>query len=301
MSKVIIAGSINMDIVVTTKQYPKVGETVFGTNLEYFPGGKGANQAVSSAKLGAQTILLGRVGKDSFGEQLISFLKEQKVNTQIFVEEKIPTGTAIITVAEETANNTIVVVPGANFSLTEKDVTNANFEKRDILVSQFEIPTETITAFFKKGREVGTTNIFNPAPAQIITDDLFNLIDVLILNETELGFISELPVSVSDEQSIYSAIKKIQKDNLSIVVTLGERGVLAFHKGEIIPVAGRKVEAIDTTGAGDCFVGAMALGVSENKSFFDCLHFANMAASIAVTKKGAGPSMPTLDEVNSLI
>jgi len=300
MNKVIIAGSINMDIVALTKRHPKIGETVFGADLKYFPGGKGANQAVASAKLGAKTILMGKVGNDAFGEQLLAFLKEQKVDIQIFVEENVPTGTAVITVAEETSDNTIVVIPGANFKLTKKDIENINIEKGDILVSQFEIPIETIVAFLKKGKEIGTTNIFNPAPARAMSGELLNLIDVLILNETELSFISGIPLDIKDEKSILIAVTKLQNDKMKVVVTLGDKGVIAFNNGEVIKIEGRKVETVDTAGAGDCFVGAFVASLSESKSFTESLKFANIAASISVTRAGAGTSAPSLDEVISL-
>ncbi len=290
-----------MDIVVSTKVHPKVGETVLGSDLKYFPGGKGANQAVASAKLGAETILIGKVGNDPFGKQLLIFLQEQNVKTQVSIEEKMATGTAIIAVSEATADNTIVVVSGANSLLTEQEVTKVQFEKGDVLISQFEIHVSTIIAFFRKGREVGTINIFNPAPMQSIPDELFELIDVLILNETELSSISGLVVNISNEESITTAIKKIQKENLSVVVTLGEKGIIAFHGGEVMPVPGRKVQAVDTTGAGDCFVGAFGASMVEGKSFLGCLKFANIAASISVTRKGAGSSMPYLEEVTPLI
>lgn len=290
-----------MDIVALTGHHPKVGETVFGTNLKYFPGGKGANQAVASAKLGAKTLICGKVGNDTFGKELAAFLKQKNVETQISTEKNVPTGTAIITVAEETSDNTIVVVPGANFFLTGKDIENMNLEKGDILISQFEIPVETIISFFKKGRETGTVNIFNPAPAQTIPGNLLSVIDILILNETELSAVSGMPVDISQEQSISDAAEKIRNGNLTVVVTLGEKGVIALTDKDVIKIPGRKVNAVDTTGAGDCFVGAFAAGIAGGKSFAESLVFGNIAASLSVTKEGAGSSMPNLDEVAALI
>ena len=301
MSKVIIAGSINQDIVVSAEHHPKIGETVFGNNLKYFPGGKGANQAVASAKLGAKTVMLGKVGGDIFGEQLVAFLKKQNIDTKILVENNAPTGTAIITVAGRTSDNTIVVVPGANFLFTAQDIKDINLEKGDILVSQLEIPIETVEAFFRKGREVGTINVFNPAPAKFISESLFGMVDILVLNETELNFISGMSVDVDSEESIKNAVQKIKENNLIIVVTIGDRGAMAFTDGDIIIIPGRKVKAIDTTGAGDCFVGALAASMAEGKTFTESLAVANMAASISVTREGAGSSMPNLEEVTTLI
>ena len=301
MNKVIVAGSINQDIVVFSKSHPKIGETTLGLDIKYFPGGKGANQAVASAKFGAKTLMLGKVGSDIFGNQLVTFLNQQNVETNVLVDQVMPTGIAIITVAEETANNTIVVVPGANFALAENDVNDINFGKGDILVSQFEIPIKTIEVFFKKGREVGTINILNPAPAQIISKNLFNLIDILVLNETELNFISGMSVDVTNGGSIKDAVNKIKHTNLAIVVTIGSRGVIAFLDEKIIRIPGREVKATDTTGAGDCFVGVLAASMAKGQSFTESINLANIAASISVTRKGAGPSMPSRDEVSALI
>jgi len=300
MKKVIVAGSINMDIVALTEKHPKVGETVFGTDLKYFPGGKGANQAVSSSKLGAKTIIVGMVGTDSFGTELITFLQEQGVGNEISKIENVPTGTAIITVSTETSDNTIVVVPGANFKLSEKEIEKISITKDDILVCQFEIQIETIKAFFKKGRTVGTVNILNPAPAREIPKDLLELVDILILNETELEFISSEKVDVSNEDSISNAVHKIKSDRQSIIVTLGEKGAVGFINDRIVKIEGRKVKAVDTTGAGDCFVGAIAAKLSSNASLTDAIEFGNIAASICVTRQGAGPSMPSLEQVNAI-
>lgn len=298
MNNVIIVGSINMDIVVLTERHPEVGETVFGTDLKYFPGGKGANQALASSKLGGITTIIGMVGADSFGEELVTFLEKQNVKTQVSVKTDVPTGTALITVSSTTANNTIVVVPGANNYLTEVEFENVEISKGDVLVCQFEIPIDTIKFVFEKGRKVGTINILNPAPAKLITDELLSLVDILILNESELEFLSESKVNIQDENSIASAVYKIKSRDLSVIVTLGENGAIGFTKDSIIKVEGEKVNAVDTTGAGDCFVGAVATMLSKSASMSTAIQFANTAASICVTKQGAGPSMPSLDEVN---
>ena len=300
MNKVIVAGSINMDIVALTERHPKIGETVFGTDLKYFPGGKGANQAVSASKLGSKTTMVGMVGSDGFGKELVKFLEEQGIKNQIGTKPKTPTGTALITVSTVTSDNTIVVVPGANFQLTAKEVEKTQITKGDILVCQFEIPTDTIKAFFKKGKKVGTVNILNPAPAKSISKDLLVLVDVLILNETELEILSESKVDVEDEDSISNAVHKIKSGKQSIIVTLGEKGAVGFIKDTIVKIEGRKVKAVDTTGACDCFVGAIAAKLSKNSSLTDAIEFANVAASICVTRQGAGPSMPTLNEVNAI-
>jgi ribokinase len=189
MGRVIVAGSINMDVVATAGRHPRIGETVAGTAVHFFPGGKGANQAVAAAKLGAPTMLVGRLGRDAFGQQLRSFLAAQGVDLG-FVHDTDEThsGTAIITVAD--ADNTIVVVPGANGMVSADDVSAPAIAQGDIAVSQFEIPLPAIAAFFARARAAGARTILNPAPAAKFGRELLDLVDVLILNETELGFLT---------------------------------------------------------------------------------------------------------------
>src|SRR6202790_2838436 len=190
MGRVFVAGSINMDVVATADRHPRIVETVAGHALLYFPGGKGANQAVAAAKLGAPTTLIGRLGKDAFGDQLKAFLAAQGVELG-FVQQtaEAHSGTALITTAN--ADNTIVVVAGANALVCAADVAAPVLAKGDIAVSQFEIPLAAITAFFKRARAAGATTILNPAPAIEFDRALLNLVDILILNETELGSLTE--------------------------------------------------------------------------------------------------------------
>ena len=190
MGHVFVAGSINMDVVATAERHPRIGETVAGQAVLYFPGGKGANQAVSAAKLGAQVALIGRLGRDTFGDELKAFLRAQGIDLS-FVRQTAEThsGTALITVAN--ADNTIVVVPGANALVGVADV-EAPLAKGDIAVSQFEIPLPTIAAFFARARAAGATTILNPAPAMAFGRELLDLVDILILNETELGLVAKI-------------------------------------------------------------------------------------------------------------
>jgi ribokinase len=301
MGRVFVAGSINMDVVATADRHPKVGETVAGTAVHYFPGGKGANQAVAAAKLGAATTLIGRLGTDAFGQQLRTFLVAQGVDLS-FVHDsaEVHSGTAIITVAD--ADNMIVVVPGANALVSPEDVAAPSLGKRDIAVSQFEIPLPTIRAFFQRAKAAGATTILNPAPAIMFGKDLLDLVDILILNETELGFLTgtELRDGDDDERFIEAARSRQARERQIICVTLGKRGVLALIEGETVMIAGRTVKAVDTTGAGDCFVGALAAQLANAKPIRDALGYANAAASICVQRMGASPSMPTAAEVAAM-
>ena len=302
MGRVFVAGSINMDVVATADRHPRIGETVAGKAVLYFPGGKGANQAVAAAKLGAPTVLIGRLGKDAFGHELKAFLAAQGIDLS-FVREtaEAHTGTAIITVAN--ADNTVVVIPGANALVSPADVAAAALAKGDIAVSQFEIPLPTIDAFFKRARAAGATTILNPAPAIEFDRALLDLVDILILNETELGFLVKTELGDADDDAqLIEAIRALQVGEDKIVcVTLGKRGVLAVIDGKPLVISGRIVKAVDTTGAGDCFVGAVAAQLAQGKPILNALGYANIAASICVQRMGAAPSMPTAAEVDAII
>lgn len=301
MGRVFVAGSINMDVVATADRHPKIGETVAGNAVHYFPGGKGANQAVAAAKLGTPTTLIGRLGTDAFGQQLRTFLTAQAIDlTHVEHTAEAYTGTAIITVAD--ADNTIVVVPGANALVSVEDVSAPVLAKGDVAVSQFEIPQATICAFFQRARAAGATTILNPAPALPFGKDLLDLVNILILNETELGFLTHTELRDSNDPARFvEAASALQGNGRIICVTLGKRGVLALIDGETSLIAGRAVKAVDTTGAGDCFVGALASRLANGMAIRDALAYANAAASICVQRMGAAPSMPTAAEVAALV
>jgi len=280
MGRVFVAGSINMDVVATAERHPRIGETVTGDAVLYFPGGKGANQAVAAAKLGAPTALIGRLGKDAFGDELKAFLAAQGVDLTFLQQtSEAHTGTALITIAS--ADNTIVVIPGANALVSAADVAAPAFAKGDIAVSQFEIPLPSISAFFLRARAAGATTILNPAPA------------LGLLAKTELR-------DTDDPAHVIEAARSLQtSQDKTVCVTLGRRGALALIDGKLLIIPGRAVKAIDTTGAGDCFVGAVAAQLAAGKSIRDALGYAIAAASVCVQRMGAAPSMPTAAEVLS--
>jgi len=302
MGRVFIAGSINMDVVATAGRHPKVGETVAGNAVHYFPGGKGANQAVAAAKLGASATLIGRLGTDAFGQQLRTFLSQQGVDLT-FVKDSAEahTGTAIITIAD--ADNTIVVVPGANALVSADDVGVPDFAKGDVAVSQFEIPLPTIAAFFKRARAAGATTILNPAPAARFGQGLLDLVDILILNETELGFLTGIELRDTDEyEHFIEAARSLRMDeSKTVCVTLGKRGIVALINGRQHVDIGRAVKAVDSTGAGDCFVGAVAALLADGQPLSSAFGYANIAAAVCVQRMGAAPSMPTIAEVSAFL
>jgi ribokinase len=302
MGGVFVAGSINMDVVATADRHPKIGETVAGSSVLYFPGGKGANQAVAAAKLGAPTTLIGRLGQDAFGRDLKTFLAAQGIDLR-FVREtpEAHSGTAIITVAD--ADNTIVVIPGVNALVGAADVAMVSLATGDVAVSQFEIPLPTIKAFFSRARAAGATTILNPAPMVVFDRELLDLVDILILNETELGVLTNTELSDSDDfdRFIDAARSLGTSADRVICVTLGKRGVISLVNGVPLLISGRPVKAVDTTGAGDCFVGAVAMMLAAGMPIQSALGYANVAASVCVQRMGAAPSMPTVDEVKAAL
>ncbi len=301
MGRVFVAGSINMDVVATAERHPRIGETVAGKEVLYFPGGKGANQAVSAAKLGAPTTLIGRLGTDAFGQALKIFLAAQEIDLDLVKETPdAHTGTAIITLAD--AANTIVVVPGANATVDTGDVAAVSLTLDDVAVSQFEIPLPAIVAFFQRARAAGATTILNPAPARECGADLLDLVDILVLNESELAFLTAKELYDNDDPARFiEAARSLGGREKIICVTLGSRGVLALIDGAPMRIPGRAVKAVDTTGAGDCFVGALAAQLASGTTIPYALNYANAAASICVQRMGAGPSMPTAAEVEAVL
>jgi ribokinase len=302
MARVFVAGSINMDVVATAERHPRVGETVAGQAVLYFPGGKGANQAVAAAKQGVPTTLIGRLGTDAFGQELRTFLAAQGVDlTFVKHTAEAHTGTAIITIAD--ADNTIVVVPGANGLVSHDDVAAPTLAKGDVAVSQFEIPLASVAAFFKRARAAGATTILNPAPAKKVDKELLDLVDVLILNETELGFLTGHELRDNDEyEKFIDAARSLQAHlDQVICVTLGKRGAVALMSDGWHFDPGRAVKAIDSTGAGDCFVGAVAALLADGRLLQAAMSYANIAASICVQRIGAAPSMPTVAEVSAVL
>lgn len=297
MGRVIVAGSINMDIITRVSNLPATGETIKGKYVEYLAGGKGLNQAIASAKMGAETILIGRLGNDIFADTLRDFIKQHNVNIDYIKNTPKESGTAFINVADN-GQNTIVVVTGSNGDVGVDDIEAISINKDDIAISQFEIPIPTVLALFKKAKSVGARTILNPSPIQNISNELLSVVDILIVNETELGFIKG--ESINEDTSIEDITKVANqtKNNSTqtIIVTLGSKGALIVDT-EAYLVDAHKVCAIDTVGAGDCFTGVAASELVKGKTLKESIQTANKAASICVTRKGAAPSMPHKNEL----
>jgi ribokinase len=301
VSRVFVVGSINMDVVATADRHPSSGETVTGEELHFVPGGKGANQAMAAHRADAETWLVGRLGEDDFGDRLETFLREAGLDLgHVERDSKLPTGTALVTVAG--SQNTIVVVPGANSALRPRDAQALPIATGDVVVAQFEVPLETVEAALRHGRREGATTVLNPSPAMPCSPRLLGLAEVLVANETELGFFSDAQTALEREGDLVAAARKLRAhDSQVIVTTLGEDGVVAVDREEVIRIEGRRVDAVDSTGAGDCFTGNVAAELSRNAPISAALATANVAASLCVQSFGAGPSMPRLDEVRALI
>lgn len=299
-SQILVVGSMNMDLVVNTDEIPKIGETVLGHRLFQIPGGKGANQAVAMAKLHNNVAFLGKVGSDAFGEPLLKSMKESGVNTEYIEKLEGSTGIAIINV-DRKGNNNIVVIPGANKMVDIEYLKNhySVFEKSQIIVFQLEIPIETVKEGLKTSKELGKTTILNPAPAMDLDDEIIKNIDILIPNEHELQRISK--VEIVDHDSLLKAAHVLLKKGIKrIVVTLGSKGVLYIDSKEHKFFGAYKVNVIDTTAAGDSFIGGFVSGyLKEPDNIESAIDLGQKTAALSIQKMGAQSSLPTLEELQN--
>lgn len=296
---VLVIGSANMDLVLSVEKFPHPGETIFGKNFHMFPGGKGSNQAVCCAKLGARTIFVGKTGNDDFGKSLMNNMIREGVDLNyLFIDENENTGTALITV-DRKGENEIVVISGSNMNLSPGDIKSRKdiFKEVKVVIIQLEVPLNTVFEAAKNADENDNIFILNPAPAQHLPDDLLSMVDFLTPNETELELLSG--ISVNDNESIEKAsIALLKKGVKNIIVTLGEKGAYLINKNrkEIFPA--KKVNVIDSTGAGDAFNGALAYALANGEEIEKAVQLAISVASYSVTMMGAQSSLPKLEELN---
>ncbi len=306
MPKILVAGSLNADLVVRTSRFPQPGETISGGDLQVIPGGKGANQAVAAARLGAQVYMLGRVGRDNFGDFLLNNLQANHVDSSLVQRDDASTGTAII-VVDADGQNSIVLSPGANGKVSASDVELASFSdpstrsgrRFDLLLLQLEIPTPTVLSAAKRAKEHGVRVILNPAPAQSIPDELIALPDFLVPNETELSLLTGM--EVKDLPSAEAAARKLRERGAqTVIVTLGSKGALIVTAEEVTHVESFPVQPVDTTAAGDAFIGGFA-SVLDSSSLPDAVRYGCACGALATTKFGAQPSLPNRAEVEEFL
>jgi len=300
--KIAVVGSSNMDLVVKSKRIPAVGETILGGDFIMVPGGKGANQAVAAAKLGAEVYFIAKLGSDIFAEHSLDNFRRARVNTKYVIQtNEAPSGVALIMVDDE-GNNSIVVAPGANQKLLPADVKKAESDIASCgaVVAQLEVPLETIEFAAKMANDLKVPFVLDPAPAQELEAELLEMVDVLTPNETEAQILTG--VEVTDEDSARTAATTLLERGVkAVILTLGGKGFFLADRDESRYVSAQKVDAVDSTAAGDAFTGSLAAGMAEGKTLLDAALFANYVAALSVTKMGAQSSMPTLQEVKNFM
>jgi len=292
-----VVGSTNMDLIYRVPHIVKAGETLHSTQHELFFGGKGANQAVTASQLGANVFFVGNVGVDDFGEQVKQNLIDKGVNTD-GVQEKGMTGQAIIQLADS-GENAIVLFPGANFLVTPEQIeqSKGRIERSDVLLLQLEIPISVVEAATEIAMLEGVNIILNPAPAQKLADSLLRKISILTPNETEIEILTG--INIESEEDLHRACTVLlQKGVEAVVVTLGAKGAYFMNGNDCGRVLPNEVKARDTTGAGDAFNGALAVGLCQGNSLRESIIYASKVAGFVVTQVGAQPKIPSTYRVS---
>jgi ribokinase len=297
-NRITVIGSSNTDMVIKTTKLPAPGETILGGDFFMNAGGKGANQAVAAARLGGNVTLIAKTGDDVFGKQAKQLFEIEKINTDFLMTDSgHPSGVALITV-DSHGENCIVVAPGSNSYLTQNDIDLARKEilSSTLILMQLEIPLETVTYVANIAYEAGKKVILNPAPAAKISDDLLSKLYMITPNETEAELITGIAVT-DDDSAILAAHNLYERGVSVIIITLGSKGALLYKGGEAKLIPSLKVEAVDSTAAGDVFNGAIAVAISEGFELEEAVKFACKAAAISVTRLGAQSSAPYRKEI----
>jgi ribokinase len=298
MGNVVVVGSSNTDMVFGCSGMPKPGETITGKSFDIFPGGKGANQAVAAARAGASVTFIARVGNDHFGKKAIQDYGRDKINTSyISTDPDLPSGTAMIMV-DETGQNSIVVVPGANGNLRPEDIDKAEevFRDADILLLQLEIPLNAVEHALKLAKKYGVLTILNPAPAVKLDTAILSLVDLITPNETETSLLTGIFPQEND--TLNSAADHLHHSVRNVIITIGEKGAFLSTGETASVIPAEQVKAQDTTAAGDVFNGYLAAALAHGKTLQEATKMANKAACLSVQKKGAQPSIPYYSELN---
>jgi len=301
-NKIVVVGSSNTDMIVKLPHLPKPGETVSGGAFSTAAGGKGANQAVAAARAGADVSLVARVGEDSFGEQATAGFVDDGIDVRhVTRHPAAPSGVALIFV-DDAGENCIAVAPGANAGLTPQDVDAAAelITEADVVVMQLETPIESVERAAALAREHGVRVILNPAPARELSDEILGNVSILTPNESEAELLTG--IRVEDDAGAEQAARALVARGVdTVILTLGSRGAFVFEAGSGELVPSFKVQAVDTTAAGDVFNGSLAVGLAEGKPLAEAVRFANAAAALSVTRLGAQPSAPTRSEIEAFL
>ena len=300
MSDISVLGIFVADISFSGPKIPAVGETILGNKYKVGPGGKGCNQAVAIARLGGKVNFISKIGKDAYGKLALETLKKNNINTEnIIQDEKLQTGVAGILVDKQSGKNAINVIVGAPNSLKISEMNSQiNLIKSSkIFLTQLEIPKDVTLHCLKTAKENGCLTILNPAPASEISKEFYNYIDYFTPNETEAEFYTGIKIT-NEKEAKQAADKLINLGIKKIIITLGEKGLFYSDGQEEIHLKASSVKAIDTTGAGDAFNGALAFSLSKGKPIKACLELANKAAGLSTTKLGAGDAMPFIKDIS---
>jgi len=300
--KIVVIGSLHTDFTIKVKTIPRIGESILGESFKRSPGGKGANQAVAAARLGADVTLIGRVGADLFGKELIKNLMENGIDTKYIIEDsETYTGLALIMV-DEKGGNILAVASGADMKIRKEDIDKVEevIKSSDILLIQLEIPLHIVEYAINMAFNDGIKVLLNPAPAQKLSKDLLKKVYVLTPNEKEAEILSN--VEIKDLRSSQMSAKKLLESGVeNVVLTLGRNGSIIATKEETVHINGLSVNVIDTTGAGDAFCGALAVALSSRKELKDAVIYANYVGALATTKIGAQEALPTKEELENFI
>ncbi|MDF3161350.1 MULTISPECIES: ribokinase [Pseudomonas] len=301
-AKVVVVGSLNMDLVTRASRLPRGGETLVGQSFATVPGGKGANQAVAAARLGADVAMIGCVGSDAYGAQLRDALLVEGIDCQAVNEVEGSSGVALI-VVDDSSQNAIVIVAGSNGQLTPASLLafDAVLQAAEVIVCQLEVPMDTVGYALKRARALGKTVILNPAPASgPLPADWYAAIDYLIPNESEASALSGVPVDSLDAAKV-AATHLLNAGAGKVIVTLGSQGALFADGQGFEHLPAPKVQAVDTTAAGDTFVGGFAAALANGQGEAEAIRFGQVAAALSVTRAGAQPSIPTLHDVQGFV